>query len=103
MHDYADCWIDPGERDLTAHVDFESLGRAAREAGADVHGPVAQGEWLVRLGIDARVVALARGGSHRAGEVSLARRRLVSPGEMGTLFRVLGLSAPGWPAPEGFS
>jgi SAM-dependent MidA family methyltransferase len=95
--------MDPGERDLTVHVDFESLARAARDAGAGVHGPVAQGEWLIRLGIDARVLALTRRASHRAEEVSLARRRLVSPGEMGTLFRVLGLSAPGWPEPEGFS
>ena len=103
LHDYADPWMEPGEADLTAHVDFESLGRAAAEAGIMVHGPVAQGDWLARLGIDARAEALSASAPDRAFEVRAARDRLVSYGEMGRLFRVMGLSAPAWPAPEGFS
>jgi SAM-dependent MidA family methyltransferase len=102
-HEYADPWMEPGESDLTAHVDFESLGRAAAEAGATVRGPVAQGEWLVSLGIDARAQALARSAPHRSDEIRTARDRLVSPEQMGRLFRVMGLSAPAWPSPEGFS
>jgi SAM-dependent MidA family methyltransferase len=101
-HEYADPWIEPGEADLTAHVDFESLGRAAAGAGVRVHGPVAQGDWLARLGIHARTDALAKSAPHRREELGAARDRLVSPGQMGRLFRVLGLSAPGWPVPEGF-
>ena len=42
------CSTDPGEQDLTAHVDFEALARAAREAGAAVTPVVTQGEWLER-------------------------------------------------------
>ncbi len=102
-HGYADPWTDPGEADLTAHVDFEALGRAAAEAGLRVHGPVAQGDWLARLGIDARREALARAAPKRSDDLRTARDRLVSPGQMGRLFRVMGLSAPAWPAPEGFS
>jgi SAM-dependent MidA family methyltransferase len=102
-HDYADPWLEPGESDLTAHVDFEALARATVEAGLRVHGPVAQGEWLARLGIDARTEALAGAAPHRSEELRTARDRLVSPGQMGRLFRVMGLSAAGWPAPEGFS
>jgi SAM-dependent MidA family methyltransferase len=101
-HEYADPWIDPGEADLTAHVDFESLGRAAAEAGVRVHGPAAQGDWLERLGIDARTEALAASARDRSDEVRAARHRLVSSEEMGRLFRVMGLSALAWPAPEGF-
>jgi NADH dehydrogenase [ubiquinone] 1 alpha subcomplex assembly factor 7 len=101
LHDYADPWMEPGEADLTAHVDFESLARAAAESGARVHGPVSQGEWLTRLGIDARAQALARSAPGRRDELAAARNRLVSAGEMGRLFRVLGLSAAAWPAPEG--
>ena len=103
LHDYADPWIEPGESDLTAHVDFESLARAASEAGVRVSGPVGQGEWLARLGIDARADALARNAPNRHEEFRIAKDRLVSPQQMGRLFRVLGLSAPAWPAPEGFS
>ncbi len=102
LHDYADPWMEPGEADLTAHVDFESLGRAGAEAGVRVHGPVAQGEWLSRLGIHARAEALARSAPQRGDEVRIATDRLVSPEQMGRLFRVMGLSAPAWPAPEGF-
>jgi SAM-dependent MidA family methyltransferase len=102
-HGFAEPWMEPGEADLTAHVDFESLGRAFAEAGARVLGPVAQGEWLARLGIDARAAALARSAPRRSSEIEAAMERLVSPGQMGRLFRVMGLSAPAWPAPEGFS
>jgi NADH dehydrogenase [ubiquinone] 1 alpha subcomplex assembly factor 7 len=102
MHEYADPWIEPGKSDLTAHVDFESLARAAAEAEVAVQGPVGQGEWLVRLGVDARTEALARADPVRSESLRIARNRLVSTEEMGRLFRVLGLSAPGWPALEGF-
>ncbi len=101
-HAYADPWAEPGESDLTAHVDFESLGRAAAEAGVRVHGPVAQGDWLARLGIDARAAALAAAAPGRSEEIGAARDRLVEPGQMGRLFRVMSLSARPWPAPEGF-
>jgi len=103
LHDYADPWIEPGEADLTAHVDFESLARAAAETGVRVYGPVAQRDWLVKLGIDARAEALARAAPGRREEIGVAKDRLVSPEQMGRLFRVMGLSAPAWPALEGFS
>jgi SAM-dependent MidA family methyltransferase len=103
MHDYANPWIEPGESDLTAHVDFESLGRAVAETGVRVHGPVGQGTWLERLGIDARASALARSAPDRIEELRTARDRLVSPDQMGRLFRVMGLAAPVWPAPGGFA
>ena len=102
MHDYADPWMEPGESDLTAHVDFESLAGAASEAGVRVNGPAAQGKWLKRLGIDARAEALVRNAPNRHEELKIAKDRLVSPHNMGELFRVLGLSSPDWPAPEGF-
>jgi len=102
-HEYADPWREPGESDLTAHVDFEALGAAASRAGLRVQGPAAQGEWLTSLGIDARTDALARSAAHRGEELRTARCRLVSPEQMGLLFRVMGLSAPAWPALGGFS
>ena len=57
-HRFAPVLADPGEQDLTAHVDFEALREAAREAGAAVTPVVPQGEWLERLGIGARAAAL---------------------------------------------
>ena len=57
-HRFADPLRDPGEADLTAHVDFCGLTRAARAAGARAHGPVPQGEWLARFGIHERAAKL---------------------------------------------
>jgi SAM-dependent MidA family methyltransferase len=101
-HKYADPWVEPGESDLTVHVDFEALGAAAAESAVRLFGPVAQGDFLTRLGIDVRSASLSRSAPHRTDEFRAARDRLVFAGQMGTLFRVLGLAAPGWPQLEGF-
>jgi len=101
-HAYANPWEEPGNRDLTAHVDFGTLAAAARAQGCAVNGSVFQGDWLRALGLDQRAAALARARPDRANEVEAARHRLTDPAQMGTLFRVLALTAPGWPVPAGF-
>ncbi|TFI59881.1 class I SAM-dependent methyltransferase [Sphingomonas parva] len=102
-HSYADPWTDPGEHDLTAHVDFEALGAAARAEGVNVFGPAGQGDWLTAMGIDLRTEALSTAAPERAPEIGGARDRLVSPRQMGTLFKVMALVAEGWPEPSGFA
>jgi NADH dehydrogenase [ubiquinone] 1 alpha subcomplex assembly factor 7 len=101
-HEFADPWRDPGERDLTVHVDFEALATAARGGGAQAYGPVGQGAWLKALGIDARADALARAAPGQAETVRAARDRLVGPEAMGILFKAMALTRAGWPAPAGF-
>jgi SAM-dependent MidA family methyltransferase len=102
-HAYADPWRDPGECDLTVHVDFEALAVAGRSEGVRVAGPVAQGDWLRALGIEARTEALAAHSPERRAELEAAGRRLVSPNAMGALFKVMAFVAPGWPDPAGFA
>ena len=102
-HRYASVLDHPGEQDLTAHVDFEAVASAAREAGAAVTALVNQGEWLLRLGIEARAQSLSRANPERARDLEAAVRRLTTPAEMGTLFKVLGLHSPDWQAPAGFA
>jgi SAM-dependent MidA family methyltransferase len=97
-----DPWSDPGERDLTVHVDFQALGEAAAAGGVRVFGPRGQGEWLEAIGIGQRAEALARSAPERAVEIDAARRRLTSPDQMGTLFKVMALVSPAWPQPAGF-
>jgi NADH dehydrogenase [ubiquinone] 1 alpha subcomplex assembly factor 7 len=101
-HAYADPFARPGASDLTAHVDFAALAGSARHAGGHVSGPVEQGEWLVSLGLAGRAATLSRGSPGRAEEIGAAYRRLTHPDEMGALFKVMAVSAPGWPAPAGF-
>ncbi len=98
-----DLLLEPGLVDLSAHVDFAGLGRAARERGARTHGPMTQGAFLEALGIRLRAQRLTRDAdaAARAG-VERALARLLDPREMGTLFQALALTAPQGPAPAGF-
>ncbi len=100
-HRFVDPFVDPGESDITAHVDFSALTRAATAAGGAVAGPVAQGDWLVALGIDAREERLGQGNPDRRAELAAQKMRLIHPDQMGSLFKILGVSARGWPSPPG--
>ncbi len=102
-HQYADPFSNPGEHDLTAHVNFFEMGNLARMLDLRVSGPVDQGVWLAALGIEQRAAVIADATPDRAGEIFAAHDRLVSEDAMGTLFKVLAISAPGWPEPEGFA
>ncbi len=101
-HQFAPVLANPGEQDLTSHVDFEALARAAVEAGAAVTALVGQGEWLNRLGIGQRAAALATANPERAKELATAVHRLTGKDEMGELFKVIAIHSPAWPAPLGF-
>lgn len=94
----------PGEVDLTAHVDFSALALSAKAASPTivVSKMTDQGVFLERLGISARAERLARGLSGEAQDSHIAaHRRLTHPDEMGTLFKVLGLAPPSAPALAG--
>jgi SAM-dependent MidA family methyltransferase len=101
-HAFAPVLANPGEQDLTSHVDFEAAAGAGRGAGASVTPLVPQGEWLIRLGIEARAQALSRAHPDRSEEIQAALDRLTGGGQMGQLFKVLGVHSPEWPAPAGF-
>jgi NADH dehydrogenase [ubiquinone] 1 alpha subcomplex assembly factor 7 len=94
----------PGSADITAHVDFAGFAAAASAAGAAVWGPVAQGAFLTALGLAERAGALLRRASPaQANAIESGCRRLIDPGEMGTLFKVLALADASLPAPAGFA
>jgi SAM-dependent MidA family methyltransferase len=94
-HAPADPLTDPGEADLTAHVDFAALAAAA--ASCSVSRPVSQGSWLESLGIGPRASALAARSPERTASIAAARRRLCDEAEMGRLFKVIALRHRDWP------
>lgn len=102
-HRFVDPFSDPGEIDLTAHVDFAALAAAAQNTGVSITSMTSQGAWLRRLGIDARLQSLAAAAPDRAEELQGQRDRLVDARAMGDLFKVMAFSAPGWPTPTGFT
>ncbi len=92
---------DPGESDLSAHVDFPALADAARRGGARPSGPLGQGAFLFDLGITARAEALTRN-RLASSPVAVALDRLVAPDKMGTLFKALAITPVAAPKPPGF-
>ena len=101
---FADPLATLGMADISAQVDFVALAQAAtRAAPVRALGPIAQGEFLLALGIRARADALKQLASiQRRAEIEAAVARLTGAGAMGRLFKALALVAPGWPQPAGF-
>ncbi|KAA5602244.1 class I SAM-dependent methyltransferase [Blastochloris sulfoviridis] len=93
-HAFADPLAEPGEADLTSHVDFAALAAAARAEGAAVHGPVTQGAFLAALGIDVRAARLKAAAPDQAADIDAALHRLTAPDAMGNLFKVLAIADP---------
>ncbi|MFZ4542009.1 MAG: class I SAM-dependent methyltransferase [Rickettsiales bacterium] len=82
---------DPGEADITAHVDFTSLMDITRDAGNGVAPLINQGEFLVRMGARLRLEMLLRGATQPQKDSLISGLdRLVSPQAMGELFKVMG-------------
>jgi SAM-dependent MidA family methyltransferase len=80
---------EPGDKDLTAHVDFTAIAVAAQDAGLDVLGYTSQARFLFNCGIADDLAALQQAGDY----AGLAQaHKLVAEHEMGELFKVLGLA-----------
>lgn len=102
-HAYADVLAQPGEADLTAHVDFSALCRVARQAGARAFGPVTQGEFLTALGLAVRAQRLKAARPDKEADIDTALARLTDPAEMGHLFKVAAFTGPDAPPPPPFA
>jgi SAM-dependent MidA family methyltransferase len=100
-HKFSYVLENPGEQDLTAHVDFAALAEAARGSGARPSRVTSQGTWLETLGIGARAMALAAKNPADTESISAARRRLCDEEEMGRLFKVMAITAKNWPEVAG--
>jgi NADH dehydrogenase [ubiquinone] 1 alpha subcomplex assembly factor 7 len=101
-HRFAEILAAPGTLDLSAHVDFTTLSEAARHGGAQVIGPLPQGEFLTALGIAARARRLSDANPAQADTIAAALARLTGPAEMGTLFQAMALLPASAPTPPGF-
>ena len=105
-HAFVDPLEAPGEADLTTHVDFAGLARAARAAGAHVHGPVTQGHFLRQIGMERRAESLMRNANpQQQGEIASSLHRLISqeqPTDMGVLFKAIAVTQRSVSALPGF-
>ena len=102
-HRFADPLAAQGETDLTAHVDFDALKVTARTAGLVAFGPIPQGQFLLKLGLEARSDRLAREATPEQRQAILSgAARLADPRQMGALFKMLGLQSSGLAPPPPF-
>jgi NADH dehydrogenase [ubiquinone] 1 alpha subcomplex assembly factor 7 len=101
-HAYADPLANPGEVDLSAHVDFGAIARAAEAAGLTAAPLATQGAFLERLGIRERARVLIDANPAAAEAMATAVHRLTDPAAMGDLFKVF-CAASATLAPIGFA
>jgi SAM-dependent MidA family methyltransferase len=100
---HADVFAHPGQEDITAHVDFTALAAAAADAGLEVLGYATQAQFLVNCGItDVLGEANVENALHYA-PLAAEAQRLLSPAEMGELFKVLAVGRGVKPPLLGFS
>ncbi len=102
-HAYVDVLADPGEADLTAHVDFEALLNVAATSGAQAFGALSQAMFLKNLGIEERGENLISGATpEQAAMIKSGLERLIGPDAMGELFKVISVTSPDLEPPAGF-
>lgn len=100
-HEKVGVFADPGNTDLTARVDFSALAETAKAAGLESTDAVPQREFLSKLGIEMRAVALTRAKPDAKPVILRQLHRLMDSAEMGDLFKAICISSPGLNQPLG--
>ncbi|MBC8026250.1 MAG: SAM-dependent methyltransferase, partial [Steroidobacteraceae bacterium] len=96
-----DPFVHVGLQDITAWVDFTRVAEAADDAGLEVMGFATQAAFLIGAGMESLLsteMELAGDNMRRKAELAGQARRLMLPGEMGEIFKVIAL-ARGYDAP----
>lgn len=88
---HADPFFLPGLQDITAHVDFTALARAAHAGGLEVLGYCNQAQFLVNCGITGLLEAEDASEAARYARLAAEAQKLLSPAEMGEIFKVLAV------------
>jgi SAM-dependent MidA family methyltransferase len=95
---HGDPFFLPGLQDITAHVDFSAMAHAAEQGGAELYGFTTQAYFLISCGLAVLVSAGDPTMTLSRLKVTSGVHRLISPAEMGELFKVLafgkGIDAP---------
>ncbi|MCG2584784.1 class I SAM-dependent methyltransferase [Massilia sp. TS11] len=97
-HAHPDPFYLPGLQDITAHVDFTAMALAAQDAGLDVLAYADQAGFLLAAGIGDLLLRTDPNDVRAYMPQANALQKLISPAEMGELFKVLvvgrGVSLP---------
>jgi SAM-dependent MidA family methyltransferase len=88
---HADPFAHPGEEDVTSHVDFTALAETAADAGLEVLGYTTQAQFLVNCGITEVLGEANIDNALHYAPLAAEAQKLLSPAEMGELFKVLAV------------
>ena len=97
-HAHADSFFLPGLQDITSHVDFSAVTAAARAGGLDLYGYAHQAQFLANCGITEVMSRTPAEDVAKFLPLANQANRLMSPAEMGELFKAIALGR-GYPAP----
>ena len=86
---HADPFYLPGLQDITSHVDFSALARAAGEAGLELKGYAGQAQFLINCGITDILLRTPPENTAAYLPQAAAAQQLLSPSEMGELFKAI--------------
>ncbi len=90
-HAHPDPFFAPGLQDITSHVDFSAVARVAKESGLDVLGYTGQAQFLINCGITQVMARTPAEETAKFLPLANQANRLMSPAEMGELFKVIAL------------
>jgi SAM-dependent MidA family methyltransferase len=88
---HEDPYFLPGLQDITTHVDFSAIAGAGREAGLDLLGYTSQAQFLVNCGITDVLAETPADDAEVYAPLAAGAQKLLSPAEMGELFKVIAL------------
>jgi len=92
-----------GLQDITAHVDFTQVAKAAIESGLEIDGFTSQAGFLLENRILERVEANHSSDNATNYAMSQQVQKLTAPGQMGEVIKVIGLSKKVNSTPSGFT
>ncbi|CAH9014111.1 class I SAM-dependent methyltransferase [Candidatus Nitrosacidococcus sp. I8] len=92
QHAHSDPFFFPGLQDITAHIDFTALAEAGKNSNLSIAGYCSQADFLLSCGLDKLIAKESQRATRTMLEISNQVKRLILPGEMGELFKVLALT-----------
>jgi SAM-dependent MidA family methyltransferase len=90
-HAHGEPFYLPGLQDITAHVDFTAIVEAGSEAGLDFLGYTTQSTFLLNCGLAGVLARTPVDDTARYLPLANSAQKLISPAEMGELFKVIAL------------
>jgi SAM-dependent MidA family methyltransferase len=89
---HTDPFINVGLQDITAHVDFTSIARAGANNGLLLDGFCTQAQFLMNCGILDVMAQVSAQNIAQYAPLAAAAQKLLSPAEMGDLFKAIAFS-----------